>query len=35
MLRTEFEIAMALAGCRTLADIDRAALWTHPAPGQL
>jgi len=27
MLRTEFEIAMALAGCRTLGDIRRDALW--------
>lgn len=31
MLRTEFEIAMALAGCRTLQDIGRNALWPHPA----
>lgn len=32
MLRTELEIAMALAGCRTLRDIDRDALWPHPGP---
>jgi len=31
MLRTELEIAMALAGCRALRDIDRDALWPHPA----
>ncbi|HLU20600.1 MAG TPA: alpha-hydroxy acid oxidase [Pusillimonas sp.] len=28
ILRTELEITMALAGTRTLADIDRSALWT-------
>ncbi|VCU69801.1 L-lactate dehydrogenase [cytochrome] [Pigmentiphaga humi] len=31
MLRTELEIAMALAGCRTLADIDEQALWPGAA----
>jgi 4-hydroxymandelate oxidase len=27
LLRTEFEMAMALCGCRTLADIDASRLW--------
>jgi 4-hydroxymandelate oxidase len=27
MLRAEFEVAMALTGCRTLADIDARVLW--------
>jgi len=30
LLRTELEIAMALTGCRTLADVDASRLW-HPA----
>jgi 4-hydroxymandelate oxidase len=33
VLRGELEVAMALTGCRTLADVDRGALWPHaPAP---
>lgn len=27
ILRTEFEMAMMLCGCRTLAEIDRSAIW--------
>jgi len=27
ILRTELEVAMALTGCRTLADVDRSVLW--------
>src|SRR5690606_9484254 len=27
LLRAEFEMAMALAGCRTLADIDGSRIW--------
>ena len=30
MLRTEFEMAMALTGRRTVKDIDRTVLWTQP-----
>lgn len=30
MLRGELEVAMALTGCRTLADIDGSALWPPP-----
>lgn len=33
MLRTELEITMALAGCRTLAEIDRSALWPPAGTG--
>jgi len=29
LLRDELEIAMALAGCRTLADASPACLWTE------
>jgi 4-hydroxymandelate oxidase len=29
LLRDEFEAAMALTGCRTLADIDRSRIWTR------
>ncbi|MEL1266087.1 alpha-hydroxy acid oxidase [Pseudoxanthomonas putridarboris] len=30
LLRAELEMAMALTGCRTLADIDRGILWNPP-----
>jgi isopentenyl diphosphate isomerase/L-lactate dehydrogenase-like FMN-dependent dehydrogenase len=29
-LQTELLAAMALCGCRTLADIDRGVFWPHP-----
>lgn len=32
MLRGEFEVAMALTGCRTLRDIDARVLWAPPLP---
>lgn len=32
LLRTELEVAMALSGCRTLADIDRSVLWPPDCP---
>ena len=32
LLRTELEIAMALSGCRRLADVDRAVLWPPRDP---
>lgn len=31
LLRSEFELAMALTGCRTLADIDERVFWQAPA----
>jgi len=32
LLRTELEIAMALTGCRTLADVDASRLWYPGSP---
>ncbi|MGB5807373.1 alpha-hydroxy-acid oxidizing protein [Castellaniella sp.] len=31
VLRGELEVAMALTGCRTLADVDADVLWTPGA----